>query len=321
MNDLERRQLDFINLRLGTFIHFNSASVQFENSELTDWEYGVENCGDKRRFPFDEKEWDPECLDTDEWAKIAKSAGCRFAALTTKHHEGFCLWNTGTTKHSIKNGSVKTDVVAKYLESFRKVGIKAGLYFSVLDLTEGVSRNIPFTAEKKNYILSQLRELLTNYGEIPFLMIDGWNSPWGGPSYKDLPFEEVSAFVRSIQPGCLVMNIGCSDDINGTDIIFYENAAGQEMDASFAGPGISCNKFTDTWFHRIDDPEKTLKSAQWAKSKAESYFKRNVNFMLNISPDKNGKVDENQKACFKELGSILTLPEALSELPEGWLKR
>ena len=321
MNRLEKNQLDFINLRLGTFIHFNSASVQFESTDIADWEYDVENGGRPRRYPFSEKDWDPEALDTDTWARAAKAAGCRFAALTAKHHEGFCIWDTKTTAHSVNNGTNKTDVVRKYLESFRRVGIKAGIYLSVLDLTAGVSRSKPFDAEKKRYILSQIRELLTNYGEIPFIIFDGWSSPWGGPSYKDLPFEEVSDLVHLINPDCLVMNIGCSDSINGTDVIFYENAAGQEVSDAFAGPGISCNKFTDTWFHRYDDPGKVLKSAEWAKEKAEGYFKKNVNFMLNISPDSDGRMDENQIKRFEELGKILTLPEPLTDLPEGWLKR
>jgi len=321
MNRLEKNQLDFINLRLGTFIHFNSASVQFETGEIGDWEYGVENGGEKRRYPFSEKDWNPAVIDTDAWARAAKAAGCTFAALTAKHHEGFCIWDTKTTTHSVNSASNKTDVVKKYLESFRKEGILAGVYLSVLDLTGGVSRSKPFDAEKKRYIHSQIRELLTNYGEIPFIIFDGWSSPWGGPSYKDLPFEEVSGLVHSINPDCLVMNIGCADDINGTDIIFYENAAGQEIDDGFAGPGISCNKFTDTWFHRSDDPGKALKSAEWAKEKALECFKRNVNFMLNISPDSDGRMDENQINRFEELGKILTLPEPLTALPEGWLKR
>ena len=72
-------------------------------------------------------------------------------------------------------------------------------------------------------IKGQITELLTNYGEIPFLIVDGWNAPWGGPSYEMLPFEELDSLVKSLQPDCLFMNIGCSKGLEGTDIVFYEN--------------------------------------------------------------------------------------------------
>ena len=322
MTNLERNQLNFINLRFGTFIHFNSASVQFHNSkDVDDWEFGCENGGRPRKYPFNEKDFAPKGLDTDTWANMAKAAGCRFAALTTKHHEGFCLWQTEATEHSVKNATVKTDVVAKYLESFRKVGIVAGLYFSILDLTEGVSRNLPFTEEHAAFIEKQVTELLTNYGEIPFLMVDGWNSPWGGPSFKDFPFERLDKLVKTLQPNCLLMNIGWPHSLAGTDIAFYENAAGQEVKGAFSGPGVSCNKLTGSWFHRDGDGEKPTKTADWAVEKAHAYFPSNINFMLNISPDENGCVDQNLIDTFCEIGKKIQIPAPLTELPEGWLTR
>ena len=74
MNLIEN-QKNFINLRLGTFIHFNSATFQFYNSDIIDWEYDHENFGKPRLYPFDEKDWNPVALDCKQWAKTAKSAG------------------------------------------------------------------------------------------------------------------------------------------------------------------------------------------------------------------------------------------------------
>ncbi|MBR6409928.1 MAG: hypothetical protein IKS35_00890 [Clostridia bacterium] len=88
----------------------------------------------------------------------------------------------------------------------------------------------------------RLTELLTNYGPIPFLIIDCRNAPWGGPSYVELPFEEVDDLVKSIHEDCLLMNIGCTDGIRGTDVVFFENGAGQEIRPEFCGPGILCQK-------------------------------------------------------------------------------
>lgn len=320
MNRLQKNQLDFINLRLGTFIHFNSATVQFHDSEIIDWEFDHENNGAPRRYPFDEKLWNPSELNCCQWADIAKSAGCRFAALTTKHHEGFALWPSEYSDHCVKNASCKRDVVKEFLEAFRKAGITAGLYFSILDLTAGIGRKI-CTAEHKKMIKGQITELLTRYGEIPFLIVDGWNAPWGGPSYEMLPFEELDSLVKSLQPDCLFMNIGCSEGLEGTDVVFYENAAGQEADDSFAGPGVSCNKLTGTWFWRKEDPVTEPVGAEWALKKMQEYFPRNINFMLNISPDPGGKVDANLAEAFQAVGKGVILPPPLTGVPDGWLER
>lgn len=106
-HDLVQRQLWFVNQRLGMFIHFNSATFQFAETEIKDWEYGHENHDEPRRFPFDPKLWNPEQLDCAQWAKAARSAGMKFAALTAKHHEGFSLWPTRYTEHCIRNATDK----------------------------------------------------------------------------------------------------------------------------------------------------------------------------------------------------------------------
>ncbi len=319
MNLIEN-QKNFINLRLGTFIHFNSATFQFYNSDIIDWEYDHENFGKPRLYPFDEKDWNPVALDCKQWAKTAKSAGCRFAAMTSKHHEGFCLWSSAYTSHCVKNATLCTDVVAEYLKAFREEGIIAGIYFSILDLTAGIGKE-SCTEAQKEIIKGQITELLTNYGEIPFLIVDGWNAPWGGPSYEMLPFEELDSFVKSLQPNCMLMNIGCSEGLAGTDVVFYENAAGQEVDTSFQGPGVSCNKLTETWFWRLTDPTAQLTSATWAIEKMNTYFPMNVNFMLNLSPNLKGQIDKNLIEQFEQIGKMVTIPKELQELPEKWLKR
>lgn len=176
MERLEAMQMAFVNLRLGTFIHFNSATVQFHTGEVTDWEFACENSSQPRKYPFSPGDWDPDALDCGQWAAVAKSAGCRFAALTAKHHEGFALWPTAWSRHSVRNAARTTDIVAEYLAAFRAAGITAGLYFSILDLTEGIGRRA-CTGRQKEYIKGQITELLTNYGEIPFLITDGWAAP------------------------------------------------------------------------------------------------------------------------------------------------
>lgn len=320
MATLLELQKNFIDLRLGTFIHFNSATFQFHTGPIEDWEFDHENNGKPRLYPFDEKDWNPTGLDCRQWAKVARDGGIRFAAYTTKHHEGFATWPTAYSEHCVRNATNKTDVVAEYLKAFREAGIVAGLYFSVLDLTAGISHNT-CTEEHKKMIKGQITELLTNYGEIPFLILDGWNAPWGGPSYEMLPFEEIDSLVKSLQPNCLLMNIGCTEGIKGTDIVFFENGAGQDVNGGFEGPGILCQKLTGTWFWRAVDPTTPTATAEWALERMYSYFPMNVNFILNLSPNTTGTIDENLAAEFKRIGEKVVLPGPVEEIPEGWLKR
>nr|WP_296463275.1 alpha-L-fucosidase [uncultured Acetatifactor sp.] len=314
-------QKDFVNLRFGMFIHFNSATFQFHsNPDVVDWEFDHENQGVPRRFPFDPQSWNPVRLDCAQWAEAGKAAGVEFAALTAKHHEGFCLWPTKYTEHCVRNSPVKTDVVREYLEAFRVQGMKAGLYFSILDLTQGINRR-GCSPENKEYIKGQVTELLTGYGEIPFLIVDGWQSPWGGPSYEDLSFEEFDGWVKGLQPECLVLNIGSLDGLRHSDIVFHECAAGQRFEGGFAGPGASCHVLTKSWFWRDGDGDKVLKPADWAIDWIKRSNSCNTSFIINGSPNTDGLLDDNIVERFRQIGERYRKPAPLEEIPEGWAVR
>jgi alpha-L-fucosidase len=105
--------LDFINLRFGMFIHFGMCT--FHNEQ---WAY-----------PFhDPKSFRPTALDCRQWARSAKSAGMRYAVLTTKHHDGFCLWPTDTTGYSVAKCDPPLDVVRQYVNAFRDEGLTVGYH-------------------------------------------------------------------------------------------------------------------------------------------------------------------------------------------------
>lgn len=318
--DLVTRQKEFVNLRNGAFIHFNSATQQFHDSDVHDWDYGITEKDDPARHVFDPKTWNPYQLDCRQWASVAKSGGAKFAALTAKHHEGFALWSTNTTRHSCMNSPFPVDVVNEYLKAFREEAISAGIYFSILDLHHGITET-SCTLEDVAFIKEQLRELLTNYGEIPFLIFDGWNAPWGGPRFAELHFSEIDSFVKSIQPDCLVMNIGSGEEIQSTDVVFYENAAGEDAKDDFVGPGASCNIYTKTWFWKEGYQTETLKSAEWAVKKVEENNEKNISFLMNISPNKYGQVDTNLAQRFEEFGALYKEKPPIDEVPEGWLFR
>jgi alpha-L-fucosidase len=117
------------------------------------------------------------------------------------------------------------------------------------------------------------------------------------------------------------MNIGCESGVEQTDIAFFENAAGQEVDHYFNGPGASCNILTKTWFWRTSDTKMELRTADWALEKIIECNKHNVSFLLNGAPNQQGLLDENVLQRFKEVGEQYHQPANLTMIPENWSYR
>ncbi len=292
-------------LKLGQFIHFSSATVQFaSNKKVVDWEYGYENRGEERKYPFDPKDWNPTELDCDQWAEASINLGAKFACLTAKHHEGFCLWDTATTRHSINYATCKVDVVREYLCSYRNKGIVAGLYFSMLDIHHNIGRK-KCTREDIEFSKEQLKELLTNYGEIPFLIIDGWGSSWGGPRFEDMNFNEMNDFVKSIQPNCIIINHSCETNLDHTEMIFFENNAGQKPSRKFVGPAFAGNVLTHQWFNKIYDKNRRLRNLHLTASKIKKMNKKRIAFLLNMSPNQQGICEDNLIKAYEKIGKML----------------
>src|SRR6202789_4138586 len=135
-------QHSFVDLRCGMFLHFNMATFQDR-----EW-------GDPTSSPT---LFHPTALDTDQWAAAAKSANMTWGCLTTRHHDGFCIWPTKTRGASARQPSHGTDVVRRYTDSFRNAGLRVGLYYSILSLRDDI-RHFNVTPAKVQLIKDQLTE-------------------------------------------------------------------------------------------------------------------------------------------------------------------
>jgi alpha-L-fucosidase len=227
--DLFALQQQFVNLRFGMFIHFNIPTFMEDDWADPDASPAIFN---------------PQQLDCNQWAQAAQSAHMSYGCLTTKHHSGFCIWDTKTTDYNVMNSPLKRDVVKEYADAFRAKGLKVMLYYSILDthhkLRPGWISRQHIEMEK-----AQLTELLTKYGEISALIIDGWDAPWSRISYDDVPFEEIYGLIKSLQPECLVMDLNAAkypaEGLFYTDIKSYEQGAGQHIStATNHLPALSC---------------------------------------------------------------------------------
>jgi alpha-L-fucosidase len=290
---LEQLQQEFVDLRFGMFIHYNIPT------------YAPEDWPDPDASPLI---FNPTSLDCSQWAKAAKSANMSYGCLTAKHHSGFCIWDTKTTGYNVMNSPCGKDAVREYVDAFRKEGLKVMLYYSILDTHHRLRPNMIKT-DHIQMVKSQLAELLTNYGEITALIIDGWDAPWSRISYDEIPFEDVYLLVKSLQPNCLLMDLNAAkypaEALFYTDIKSYEQGAGQHISNANRLPALSCFPIQDTWFWKEIFPNKPVKSPEDIVEKnIIPLNKVSCNFILNVAPNRNGLIDDNALEALKEIGRL-----------------
>ncbi len=294
--------INFLNLKFGMFIHYNMGTFHAEQ-----WAY-----------PFhDPKDFKPSELDCKQWAQAAKSAGMQYAVFTTKHHDGFSLWDTKVTNYDIASSNYpKLDIVKEYVNAFRKEGITVGLYFSVWDRHHGVQHG-NINPENIEFTKAQLTELLTNYGEIACIVIDGWGSKWGnGPDFEELPFDVLADHIHSIQPNCLVINHSCRTDLKYTQIVHYEATHGQHCPYDNTIPSQQGPTLQSTWFWEKGYENQELKSVKDVIKELNFANTHYSNYLLNAAPNDKGLMDDNVIQRLKEIGEAVKLSEPLTALPD-----
>lgn len=304
---LHELQQEFLDLRFGMFIHFNIPT------------YSPEDWCDPQLPP---EVFNPVKLDCGQWADAAVSAGMKYGCLTTKHHSGFCIWPTATTDYNVMNSPCRRDVVGEFVRAFRSRGLKVCLYYSILDIHHDIrSGGWAAKREKTEFIKRQLTELLTNYGDIACLVIDGWDANWSRISYDEIPFEEIYRHVKSLQPDCLVTEHNCGkyppQKLFYTDVKHYEQNAGQKISRETnvlpAQSGIPINAH---WFWKEDFPVTPVKGAEYIVN--ENILPLNeahCNFILNVAPNRDGLIDDNAVEGLKAIGRLWKHPGKAPELP------
>ena len=304
---LKKKQEEFLNWNFGMFLHFNMST--FAGSE---WSSGYE----------DPMLFSPSKLDCGQWADAAKSAGMRYAILTVKHTGGWCLWDSKYTTHDItsfknfENGG--GDIVKDFLDAFRAHGIKVGLYYCLPGNYSGKYGNklecgqtdlhglFPeAVGDYEWYIEKQVEELLTMYGKIDLLWFDQYRNPYTGKYWQQL-----KSLVHNVQPECIVI-ANNSGKFEETDIVGYEypylkNAKpGYELPPEGNKNASEVCDFLDErgWFWK-EGGEKA-QSVQDIVNKVKLCNKRNANYLLNISPNRDGLLPDLYVTRMKSIGEKL----------------
>lgn len=297
-------------LRFGMFIHWGPVSLK--GTEIG-WSRGAS-------VPIEEydnlyKQFNPTKYDADQWVKIAKDAGMKYIVLTTKHHDGFCLFDTKQTDYNIMHSPFGRDATKELAEACRKQGVPFGVYYSICDWRHphyphgGPSgRTLRHNADMDRYVQfmnGQLKELLTNYGPIVTLWFDGeWEKAWTHRRGKEL-----CVYLRGLQPDLIVNNRvgknrqGMSGVSKGDDILGDFDTPEQQIGKMQTDrPWETCMTICTQWAWKPNDKMKSLKECLHILVNTVG---GDGNLLLNVGPMPDGRIEPRQAERLREMGRWL----------------
>lgn len=309
--------------RFGMFIHWGAYAVPAGVYHGERIGSGGEWIMERAKIPIAEYEsfprtFNPTNFDAEEWVRIAKDAGMKYIILTSKHHDGFALFDSNVSSYDLYDGSpAHRDAVRELAAAARKAGIRLGFYYSIMDWhhPDAQAPNFPnynsrtktnplFDSYVEEYMKPQIRQLLTDYGDISVMWFDGeWIPDWTEERGRDL-----YAFVRSIRPDILVNN-RVGKGRNGMQGLTAPGHVGDfgtpEQEVPPQGlPGIdweSCMTMNDTWGYKsFDDNWKDSKTLVRTLADAAS---KGGNFLLNVGPNALGEIPAQSVSRLAELGA------------------
>lgn len=323
--NLEARKW-FQEARFGLFIHWGVYSI------LGDGEWVMNN----QNIAIDEYEklptfFNPTEFDADEWVRMAKDAGMKYITITSRHHDGFSMFDSKATDYTIvKRSPYKKDILKLIADACQKEGIKLFFYYSLLDWHDDnyfprgrTGTKIPGRSNEGDwnkyiaFMKAQLTELLSNYGKIAGIWFDGhWDQKeWDGKRFGalkvDWHYDEIYKLIHDLQPHCLIGNNHHLAPIKGEDFQMFErdlpgqNTTGFGTDVSDLGqlPFETCKTINGSWGFNLKD-RKHKSSAELIQYlvKASSH---NSNLLLNVGPMPNGKIQEKHVNSLAEMGQWL----------------
>lgn len=317
-------------------VHASPAMQEYQSMELIGFVHFTVNTFTDKEWGYGDEDpsiFNPTDLDVEQWARVASDAGMKQLILTAKHHDGFCLWPSKYTRHSVKNSPYKFgkgDIVREFVDACRKYDLKVGLYLSPWD------RNHKDYGKKAylEYYRNQLIELLTEYGPINEIWFDGANGGdgfYGGKNEKRFidrktyyEWDSTFRLVKKLQPNIKIFSdagpdvhwIGNENGIAGETFwtpIRPDSLVIGESDTGYLNTGDpkgtkwmvgQCDvSIRPGWFYHASEDDKVKTPQQLM----DLYFKsvgRNGLLLLNIPPDRRGKFHENDVKSLLEFARL-----------------
>lgn len=321
----ERRTAWYTQARFGMFLHWGLYAIPARGEWVRSYENIPSDVYDQYA-----KEFNPRDCDMHAWMEAARDAGMKYAVLTAKHHDGFCLYDSAYTDFKSTNTPAGRDFVREFLDAARDCGLRAGLYFSLIDWRHPdfphygdryhPMRDDPaYGNENRNfdryleYLHNQVRELCTNYGKLDLLWFDFSYDHLRGDAWKAT---ELMEMVRSLQPDVIIDNrlevsgegfgslAACQPTPFHGDFVSPEQIIPPRglVDAEGKPLVWECNcTMNNHWGYCATDH--FYKPAPMLIKKLVECVSKGGNLLLNVGPDAEGRFPKESKAILKEIGA------------------
>ena len=307
----ERQMRPWRNSRFGLFIHWGPVSL--EGTEIG-WSRGKEVPIE--RYDNLYRKFNPVNFSAEEWVGVAGAAGAKYLVVTSKHHDGFCIFDSKYTDYDIMSTPFKRDVVGELAEECKKQKIKFSLYYSIIDwyhpdyLPRGAADERPAEgADFERYVTymkDQLKELIDNYGPLEVLWFDGyWESYWTHEHGKML-----YKYVKALQPGIIINNRVDTGRVDGRGTTKKDKDYAGDFDTpeqqigtfQMDPPWETCMTLCRQWAWKPDDDMKSLKECIDVLVRTAG---GDGNLLLNVGPMPDGRIEPRQVKRLKEIGEWL----------------
>lgn len=298
----------FVHDRFGMFIHWGLYALPARHEWVKSKEL-IDNENYEKYF----KHFDPDLFDARQWARAAREAGMKYFVITTKHHEGFCLWDTQQTDYKVTNTPIGRDLLREVVDAFRAEGLHIGFYYSLIDWhhpdfpidvfhplrdrEDAAELNKGRDVKKyAAYMREQVRELLTNFGKIDVLWFD-FSYPTSvykglpGKGHADWESDELLKMIRELQPNAMVNNRLDLADV-APDMATPEQYQPTEWVKHNGEPVVweACQTFSGSWGYHRD--ETTWKSPEQLIQMLINTVACGGNLLMNVGPTARGNLDE-----------------------------
>ncbi|MDF2944889.1 MAG: hypothetical protein K0S01_3747 [Herbinix sp.] len=308
----------FRDARFGMFLHWGLYAIPARG----EWVRSQERISNED-YECYFNEFNPTRYDAREWAKAAKAAGMKYAVMTTKHHDGFCLFDTKWTMYNATNTPAGRDLIREYVEAFRAEGLKVGFYYSLLDwyhedfpaygdAQHPMRDNLEFKGKNHDfskyieYFHGQVKELLTNYGKIDIM--------WFDFSYQDMTGEKWEAtklikMMRELQPDIIIDNrLGGNIKAEEPEIYAGDFASPEQIipplgivnQQSMPLPWEACITLNNYWGYAAKD--KDYKSTKQVIRALVECVSKNGNLLLNVGPNAKGEIPKESLSILADVG-------------------
>lgn len=321
----DQRMAWYRQARFGMFIHWGLYALPGRG----EWVRSFEQMPEAEYLPYFDQ-FDPRHFDPQAWARAARQAGMKYAVLTAKHHDGFCLFDSQYTDFKSTNTPYGRDIVAEFLEAFRAEGLRVGLYFSLLDwhhpdYPHYGDRNHPMRNDPRygnegrdfarylDYMHGQIREICTNYGKLDILWFDFSYDHLRGEAWRAT---ELMEMVRSLQPAVIIDNrLEVSGEGFGSlaegrptpyhgDFITPEKMIPPQPLTDAQGQPLaweSCVTMNNSWGYCASDHY--FKPASLLIRKLVEVVSKGGNMILNVGPDGQGRIPAESLEILAQIGA------------------